>query len=167
HGADQPVLQVGGEPQRGGAPADRQQRQVLLAVVGHLLEHGAGAGVAGGGAAAGGVLEDPVPEAHLEGAAVAHALVAHVAHGVDGDDGGQVGRAVHGQGVLRAADVRRAEHADLAVGPGLLRDPGGGVGAVGAVVGQPVPDAVGAVPAAGVLGDEGVAAGGEVLAGRL
>jgi hypothetical protein len=69
--------------------------------------------------------------------------------------------------VLGATDVGSADHADPAVAPGLLADPGGAVDTVGAIVAHPVPHALAFVAAAAVLGDEGVAVFGEVLAEAL
>ena len=112
-------------------------------------------------------VEDPVEEAQLEGAVVPDAVAAVVRHGVDGHQGGEVGRVGEGQRVLRAAGVGRAHGADAALEPGLLADPGGGVEAVLAVVPVRSPPPFGGVAPAHVLAHEHVAEGHEALGGVL
>ena len=67
--------------------------------------------------------------------------------------------------MLRRAAVARANRADVAVAPGLLADPLGGVEAIGGIVAQWRPAAFGFVAAADILHDDGVAGGHEGFVG--
>ena len=105
--------------------------------------------------------QHPVQPAQLEGAGVADAEAAGVAHGVHRNQGGQVRRALQRQSMLRAADVGRADHAALTVRPGLRGDPGQQIGAVRAVVAERPPAPFRAVATTHILHDHGVAMGDE------
>ena len=128
------------------------------------------------GEAAGGVGGQPgqgpaLVEAELERAALVAPALVVIGGGDVRDDRLQAGRAGEGRLPLGQADVRAAEHADPAVGPGLLADPLAGVVAVVLLIGEGVEAALGLPPAADVLADEDVAlAGGaesEAGGGRL
>ena len=106
--------------------------------------------------------EAPVDEdAELEGAAGAD----EAGEVVDADGlGGQAGEAgvvQRGAEPLDGAQVGAAGHADAAVAPGLLGDPGLGVEAVLGFGDEGGPGAVGVPAAADVLDDAGVAVVGE------
>ena len=166
HRFDQPVLILRSQLERRGAAAQRQVDQVVAAMLLHVLERWRQwPGRAIGGCPCGrGVTVDPIPEAQLERAAVAHAGIAQVGHRVDRNRRDQLRRPLHGDRVLRAADVRSANRAHLAVGPGLRGDPGADVHAVATIVVEHVPDAFRAISPPGVLHDECIAVRGKVLA---
>ena len=162
HGPHQPLFVFGGQADRGHPLAQREAEQILAQILSCFFEDRARSGVSRGTAARGRADgEDPVHEAQLEGAAVAHAEITGVCHRVGGDHGLEAGRARQGERMLRASGIRSPDRGEAAIAPRLRDNPLRRVVTIGRVVGHHVPDPLGVVPATSVLSD------GHITAARI
>ena len=147
---------VAGPPGQAGEPG----AQVDGGAVEGLVEDRVGLGFGRDG----GVPECPGEPAQLERAALPQRGAEPVERALIDPHRREVGRVLGGRGGLHPGEVGGADHADLAVAPGLLGKPFDGVVAVFSFVLEQVEVAFGGEAAAHILNHAGVAAAGPPFA---
>ena len=153
HCEGEPVLVFRSQADRGHPFAKRELLEVLPQVLPGFTEDSLSGRVPCGAASLRSIHENPVHKAQLKRAAIAHAKISCVGHGIHRHASLEPGRIRQRERMLCASRVGGADGGESTVTPGLLHNPRRRVEAVGGIVGHHVPDSFGRVPSSSVLDD--------------